>query len=453
MRTPYSFRLAVALIVLVAPLTALAQEAGRATSVTGVVSVQRASGSMGIVARGSAVQPGDTLYSQPDSRAIIELRDGAKLTVRPGTELKIEGYRYAADGSGANDSTILRLLKGGFRTITGLLGQRRPSAFQVNTGTATIGIRGTDFVTRICEADCAAESKGVATRIARTPGYVARLLAVQGTLTTATGPRAGKGLATGDPVYADDILSTGKGSFGVLVFQDGTRIVLQENTRFAVERYQYEPSRPEKGNVVFRLLTGGLRAVTGFIARSNNKQFQVNTAVATIGVRGTGFDVLCTDACSDTGAPTEADAPGGLSLANWQGCNVVTNEQGEATACEGQALNVASSSAAPQPLDKVPAYFERNAAPRPDKLKVDLDDLFGLQQETFAEAGAYVQVREGTVTLKGASTELFTLAKGETGYVDPSGQKFIRLGVTPVFLDRDVFTRDGEPDDYGCFVK
>jgi hypothetical protein len=202
-----------------------------------------------------------------------------------------------------------------------------------------------------------------------------------------------------------------------------------------------------------RLLTGGLRAVTGLIARSNNRQFQVNTAVATIGVRGTGFDVLCTDACSDTGAPQETDAPGGLSLANWQGCNVVANDQGEATACEGQALNVASPGAAPRPLDKVPPYFERNSTPRPDKLKVDLDYLFGLQQETFAEAGAYVQVREGTVTLKGASTELFTLAKGETGYVDPSGQKFIRLGVTPVFLDRDVFTRDGEPDDYGCFVK
>lgn len=450
MRTLSSLILSVALV---SPLTVLAQEAGRATSVTGVVSVQRASGSMGIVARGSAVQPGDTLYSQPESRAIIELRDGAKLTVRPGTELKIEGYRYAADGNGANDSTILRLLKGGFRTITGLLGQRRPSAFQVNTGTATIGIRGTDFVTRICETDCAAETKGVATRITRTPGYVARLLTVQGTLTTTTGIRAGKGLASGDPIYAEDILSTGKGSFGVLVFQDGTRIVLQENTRFAVESYRYEPSRPEQGNAVFRLLTGGLRAITGFIARSNNKQFQVNTAVATIGVRGTGFDVLCTDACSDTGAAKEPDAPGGLSLANWQGCNVVSNNKGEAQACEGEALTVASATTAPEPLAKIPPYFERNPAPRPDKLKVDLNDLFGLQQETFAEAGAYVQVREGTVTLKGASTELFTLAKGETGYIDSSGQKFIRLGVTPVFLDRDVFTRDGEPDDYGCFVK
>ena len=54
---------------------------------------------------------------------------------------------------------------------------------------------------------------------------------------------------------------------------------------------------------MFRLFTGGLRALTGLIARSNSRQFQVNTAVATIGVRGTGFDIVCTGACSETNAP------------------------------------------------------------------------------------------------------------------------------------------------------
>jgi hypothetical protein len=66
-------------------------EAGRATSVTGVVSVQRATGAMGIMARGSAVRAGDTVLTQPDSRAVIELRDGAKLTLRPSSEFRIEG--------------------------------------------------------------------------------------------------------------------------------------------------------------------------------------------------------------------------------------------------------------------------------------------------------------------------------------------------------------------------
>ena len=101
----------------------------------------------------------------------------------------------------------------------------------------------------------------------------------------------------------------------------------------------------------------------------------------------------------------------------------------------------------------VPAYFNRSAPPRPDRLNVDVNELFGLQQDDFAEPGTYVHVRDGVVTLKGQGTELFTLAKGETGYVDRNGQRFVRLGVTPVFLDRDIFLRDGDPDDYGCFVK
>ncbi len=428
-------------------------EAGRATSVTGVVALQRADGSMAIAARGSAVRPGDTVVTQPDSRAVIELRDGAKLMVRPSSELRIDGYRFV-QANPDNDSTILRILKGGLRSITGLLGQRRPGAFQLNTGTATIGIRGTDFVARVCEDDCAQEVKReVTNRVPRTPGYVARIVALQGQMSTAAGVRAGKPLSVGDPIYSEDILQTGSQAFGVLVFQDGTRVVLQENTRFVVERYKYEPTRPEQGNVVFRLLKGGLRTLTGLIARSNNRQFQINTTVATIGVRGTGFDTLCTGACAEDGEAPPPDAPTGLVVNNWQGCNVATNGKGEAQICEGETLKVPTASDAPEKLDTVPDYFNRQSGPRPDKLKVDLNALFGLQKADFSDPGTYVQVKEGTVTLKGASTETYTLTKGEVGFIDTSGQKFQRLGVTPSFLDRDVFVRDADPDDYGCFMK
>ena len=435
------------------PLLAQTPEAGRTTSVTGIVALQRADGSVSIAARGSAVRPGDTVLTQPDSRAVIELRDGAQLTVRPGSELRIEGYRFL-QGNPEEDSTVLRLIKGGLRTITGLLGQRRPKAFQLSSGVATIGVRGTDFVARACEDDCAQESRrDLSNRVSRTPGYVARVASIEGRLVTASGARAGKPLSQGDPVYSEDLLDTGSQSTGTLVFQDGTRIVLQENTRFSVERFRYEPSRPDQGNVVFRLLKGSLRALTGLVARSNNRQFQVNTAVATIGVRGTGFDILCAGTCAYDGEPAPADAPQGLTLVNWEGCNVVANGGGETEACQGQSVNTASKDTAPARLDAAPPFFERQPGQRPDSLRVDLNELFGLQKEDFSEPGIYVQVREGTVILKGSSTETFSLAKGEVGYVDGSGQKFLRLGVVPAFLDRDVFMRDADPADYGCFLK
>ncbi|MCW5625244.1 MAG: hypothetical protein KIT73_11065 [Burkholderiales bacterium] len=55
--------------------------------------------------------------------------------------------------------------------------------------------------------------------------------------------------------------------------------------------------------------------------------------------------------------------------------------------------------------------------------------------------------------MRGTGIGPFELNKGEVGYLDPTGTQFIRLGLVPVFLDRDRWLRDGEPDQYGCAVR
>jgi hypothetical protein len=52
------------------------------------------------------------------------------------------------------DNILFSLLKGGLRSVTGLLGKRSPDAFKLNTATATIGIRGTHFGALFCNNDC-----------------------------------------------------------------------------------------------------------------------------------------------------------------------------------------------------------------------------------------------------------------------------------------------------------
>ena len=50
------------------------------------------------------------------------------------------------------------MVKGGLRTVTGLIGKRKPNSFQVDTPIASIGIRGTDFIARICaDNECSSE--------------------------------------------------------------------------------------------------------------------------------------------------------------------------------------------------------------------------------------------------------------------------------------------------------
>ncbi|MGH8446844.1 MAG: hypothetical protein ACREVL_16350, partial [Solimonas sp.] len=52
---------------------------------------------------------------------------------------------------------FLRLLKGGFRTVSGLIGKANPDEYRVTTPVATIGIRGTDYYAYICDLACASD--------------------------------------------------------------------------------------------------------------------------------------------------------------------------------------------------------------------------------------------------------------------------------------------------------
>ena len=52
----------------------------------------------------------------------------------------------------------MSLLAGGIRTLTGRIGKTRRDAYLMNTPTASIGVRGTDYELRLCAGDCPAGS-------------------------------------------------------------------------------------------------------------------------------------------------------------------------------------------------------------------------------------------------------------------------------------------------------
>jgi hypothetical protein len=54
-----------------------------------------------------------------------------------------------------NSRAFFRLLKGGFRTVSGLIGKADVNAYKVSTPVATIGIRGTDYIVVLCDTACA----------------------------------------------------------------------------------------------------------------------------------------------------------------------------------------------------------------------------------------------------------------------------------------------------------
>lgn len=139
-----------ALTFFLASTSALAAGAGVITHLSGTLSVQRPDGSVRILSQKSEVNPGDVLTTQRDSYAQINFTDGSAATMRPETTMKIEAYAFVQEKP-QGDAMFMRLLKGGLRTVTGLIGKRGDQdAYKIGTSTATIGIRGSSGDTTEC---------------------------------------------------------------------------------------------------------------------------------------------------------------------------------------------------------------------------------------------------------------------------------------------------------------
>lgn len=98
----------------------------------------------------SEVLQGDQITTASDAELLLRLTDGTVLAVRPNTNLVVSEYHFDSKNS-EQDSFLVKLIKGGLRTVTGAIGKKNPQKVRFNTPTATIGIRGTDFEVAVLE--------------------------------------------------------------------------------------------------------------------------------------------------------------------------------------------------------------------------------------------------------------------------------------------------------------
>ncbi len=74
-----------------------------------------------------------------------------------------------------------------------------------------------------------------------------------------------------------------------LIFTDGTKLVIGEKSSLVIEKYLMKGGNQAQA-VAVDALRGTFRFITGNSAKS---AYNIQTANATIGIRGTGFDFLC----------------------------------------------------------------------------------------------------------------------------------------------------------------
>jgi len=104
-----------------------------------------------------------------------------------------------------------------------------------------------------------------------------------------------RALRAGDRFVSGETVSTGPNSEVQLDFADDSRVTLRPNSRFVIEAFRVNKKEPEKERSFFSLLKGGLRTITGLIGKRRNANYRMKTTVATIGIRGTDYELRLTD--------------------------------------------------------------------------------------------------------------------------------------------------------------
>ena len=103
------------------------------------------------------VNEGDSVVTGGDGELHLNMQDGGYLAVRPNSTIKI--VKYQANGE-AGDTSIIGLLKGSLRSVTGFIGKFNARDYKVRTPTATIGVRGTDHETYVVPPNSATGEAG-----------------------------------------------------------------------------------------------------------------------------------------------------------------------------------------------------------------------------------------------------------------------------------------------------
>ena len=97
-------------------------------------------------------------------------------------------------------------------------------------------------------------------------------------------------LKQGDFIFVNDEILTGDRSFVVLQFTDGAKVTVRPDSTLIIEQYLYAGNSDDEATL--NLVSGGLRVITGAMAKSNPENYKVRTPVALMGVRGTEFSIM-----------------------------------------------------------------------------------------------------------------------------------------------------------------
>ena len=114
---------------------------------------------------------------------------------------------------------------------------------------------------------------------------IASVVAVLGN-PTSSGPGGNRTLAAGNPIFENDKITVTVGNAQIL-FTDGTKLVVGPSSALLINKYLMRGTSNTAQDFSIKALRGTFRFITG---NSPKSAYKIQTANATIGIRGTAFD-------------------------------------------------------------------------------------------------------------------------------------------------------------------
>lgn len=209
-------------------------------------------------------------------------------------------------------------------------------------------------------------------------------------------------LAKNEALFEGDVITTSNTGYIQVALKDGTRLTLRPNTTFAMDRVRHGAGEE---SATFRLLKGGVRALTGLISKRNPGGAEIRTTTATIGIRGTSLDArICETECareeSQAGKPAPAAASAIVArVASLTGNATATSREGQTRPlAQGGALFTGESVTTTAKSNVVLAFRDES------RVTVSPDSIFRLEDVRFtgakSESGSFlVRIAKGSVRM------------------------------------------------------
>lgn len=179
--------------------------------------------------------------------------------------------------------------------------------------------------------------------------------------------------------YAGETIQTGVDAYTHLKFSDGALLALRADSQFRVDEHHFDADSAANSSTILSLLKGGLRIITGLVAKQNPGKYKVNTPAGTIGVRGTDFELVLDEE---------------VVIGFWEGSGYLINEAGTFLFGEGEQprfARVADRRSAPMGLTRPPRPLQDSRPPQespPPDGRENTKDLEEFMRDAFGRRGA-----------------------------------------------------------------